>query len=114
MLRVTEQKSGQVIFTWALGRDEQGVLRLVLSTVTNVQIPKGVELRLGNGTPRIVPYTMCDTQQCQASNPVENEMRSDILANGDASVTITAVNGQAINFKIPTKGADKVLAALAK
>ena len=103
-----------MIFTWALGRDEQGVLRLVLSTVTNVQIPKGVELRLGNGTPRIVPYTMCDTQQCQASNPVENEMRSDILANGDASVTITAVNGQAINFKIPTKGADKVLAALAK
>ena len=113
-LQVIEQKQRQLLLTWTIGRDNQGVLRIVVQTPTGVQIAKGVELKLGKASARILPYVSCEPQRCHASIAMNDGMVKDALVSSDAVVTILAVDGRAINFNFPVKGIDKVFAAIGR
>ena len=64
---VVEQSRQQVVMTWIFGYTPEGVLTTVLQTPTGVQIPAGVELKLGQSLPRKLPYVNCDQQRCEAT-----------------------------------------------
>ena len=55
LLQVVEEKQRQVLLVWVIGRDNQGVLRTVIQSPTGIQIPKGLELKFGNGPTRALP-----------------------------------------------------------
>ena len=113
-LNLIEQKQGRILLTWMVGRDNQGVLRTVMQTPTGVQIPKGVELKLGNGPVRTLPFTACGPQQCEASMALDDAMVRDAMASSEVVITIFAVDGRGVNFNVPIKGIDKVFAAMGK
>ncbi len=114
LLQVVEEKQRQVLLVWVIGRDNQGVLRTVIQSPTGIQIPKGLELRFGNGPARALPYTACTPQNCEASTVMDDAMVRDANASPEATATIVAVDGRTINFKMGIKGIDKALAALGK
>jgi invasion protein IalB len=113
-LRVIEQKQGQVLFVWIIGRDSKGVMRTVMRTPTGVQITKGVELKLGKAQMRTLPYTACTQQQCDASIPVDDALVNDMVAAPEATATIYAIDGRDINFNMPIKSVEKVFAAIGR
>lgn len=113
-LQVVEEKQRQVLMLWIIGRDNQGVLRTVIQGPTGVQIPKGLELKLGAAAARTIPYASCSPQNCEASIAMDDAMVRDARASGEATATIFAIDGRAINFKMGIKGIDKAFAALGK
>jgi invasion protein IalB len=112
VLRVADNKSGQTLFAWIIGRDASGVLRTVMNTPTGVMIQNGVELKFGNSQPGVVPYVACTPQQCEASIVMVESMLKEARSNEKATATIHAVGGRAINFEMSIKGIDKVLVAV--
>jgi len=113
-LQVIEEKQRQVVMVWIIGRDNQGVLRTVIQSPTGVQIPKGVELKLGAAAARTMPYIACNPQQCEASIAMDDAMIRDARASSEALATIVAADGRSIWFKMDTKGIDKAFAAFGK
>lgn len=114
IMQVIEQKSRRVLLAWVIGRDNQGVLRTVMQTPTGVQIPKGVELKLGKAPMRTLPFTACEPQRCDASVAMDDAMVKEAMASQEAVATIVATDGRGINFNMPIKGIDKVFAAIGK
>lgn len=114
MLQVVEEKQRQVLLVWIIGRDNQGVLRTVIQSPTGVQIPKGLELKFGTTAARTVPYAACTPQNCEASTVMDDAMVRDARGSAEATATIVATDGRAINFKMGIKGIDKAFAALGK
>lgn len=113
-LQVIDQKSRQVLMAWLVGRDNRGALRTVIQTPTGVQIPKGLELKLGKATKRTLPFTACEPQRCEASVAIDEGMIKDATAASEVTATIYAVDGRAINFNLMIKGIDQVFAAIGK
>ena len=60
------------------------------------------------------PYAACTPQNCEASTAMDDAMVRDARASSEATATIYAIDGRAINFKIGTKGIDKAFVALGK
>lgn len=114
VLKIIEQKQRRVLFAWLIGRDNKGVLRTVMQTPTGVQIAKGVELKLGKNRAGKIDYTACTPRNCEASIAMNDAMIKEAIASSEAVATIYAINGRAINFKVPLKGIDKVIAAVGK
>lgn len=112
VLRVADNKSGQTLFAWIIGRDNEGALRTVMNTPTGVLVQKGVELKFGSSQPGVVPYVACTPQQCEASMVMVEAMLKEARASDKATATIHAVDGRAINFEMSIKGIDKVLTAV--
>lgn len=111
-MKVTEKSNGQTVFAWIIGRDNQGVLRTVMQLPTGVLIQNGVDLKLGSLQPRKLGYTICDRLHCETAAIVDDALLKDLLATGEAVVTIVATNGQGINFNLPLKGIDKVIGSM--
>lgn len=114
MLQVIEEKQRQVLMVWLIGRDNQGVLKTVIQSLTGVQIPKGVELKFTNGVARAVPYSACTPQNCEATITMDDAMVRDARGSAEATATVTLIDGRAVNFKMSIKGIDKAFAALGK
>ncbi len=109
VLQVIEKKRNQVLFAWDIGRDDKGVLRTVLETPTGVLIQKGVELKLDEAATQFVPYTACLPQECQASVVMDASFVKNVMASREAAITVHAINGRSITFKVPIAGIAKVL-----
>ena len=114
VLQLVEEKQNQVLLVWVVGRDNQGVLHTVIQSPTGVLIPKVVELKVGNGPVRSLPYTACTPKNCEASVVMDDAMIRDANASPEATANIVAVDGRTINFKMGIKGVDKAVAALGK
>lgn len=111
-LQLSDKSSGRVLFAWIIGRDNQGVLQTVMQTPTGVQILNGVEIKIANTQARKIGYTICDPQHCEAATAMDDAFVKDLLANGEATVTIVATDGRGVNFNLPLKGIDKVIGSL--
>jgi len=116
ILQVAEQQNQRVVFAWLIGRTPEGALTTVFRTPTGVQIQKGVELKLGTASSRRANFVICNQQSCEASltmdDGVVREAVSSVGANGVATLTIA--DGRQINFTMPLKGIDKVIAAMGR
>ncbi|MDX6804970.1 invasion associated locus B family protein [Terrihabitans rhizophilus] len=108
VLRIREQKSGKAVLGWIIARTEAGGLAGVFETPTGVQIPAGVELTLGKGAVRKLPYDWCDPQRCQARATIDAAFLKELSAAGTASVKMVSKEGKAVNLGFGTEGFDKV------
>jgi invasion protein IalB len=115
LLRVADQRSRQVLFSWIVGMNNDGKLTTVFQTPTGVALQKGLELKIENGQPRRFEYVACVSTVCEANAPMEDALVREALAagaNGKAVVTVHDTAGRTINFNLDLKGFDKALAAL--
>jgi invasion protein IalB len=116
IMQVAEPKNRRVVFAWVIGRTPDGVMTSVFQTPTRVLLQKGVELKLGNAAPHKADFVVCSNQSCEASLPMNDAVIREAMAaaGGNAVATVTVANGQAVNFTMPIKGIDKVLAAIGR
>jgi invasion protein IalB len=112
--QVLGKEQRQVVFAWAVGRNAQGAPAMIFRTPTGVQIQNGVEFKLGNAPARKIDYIMCNPQSCMAAMPVNDGVVREAMSalNGNAVATVTGADGRAVDFTMPVKGIDKVLAAI--
>jgi invasion protein IalB len=108
-------KNGQqrVIFVWALGHQD-GKLVSSISVPSGVQIPPGVEIKIGDKEARKINYTTCVPAQCQALLPLEETLLKSLSAAQTTDVTIRLVNGNDAKFTVNMKGFAQALADLGK
>ncbi len=108
-------KNGQerVIFVWALGHQD-GKLVSSISVPSGVQIPPGVEIKIGDKEARKVNFATCVPAQCQALLPLEETLVKSLSGVQTTDVTVRAVNGNDIKFTVNMKGFAQALADLGK
>ena len=80
VMQAVDQNRKQVVLTWIFGHTPEGALTTVLRTPTGVLIQRGVELRVGDTTPRKLNYVNCDQQQCEATLPMDEVFVRDASA----------------------------------
>jgi invasion protein IalB len=114
VLQVLERENRRVVFAWVLGLTPDGAPAVLFQTPPGVQLQQGIEFKLGNAAPRTAPYVMCNSRACEASAPMDDRMIREAMAalNGNAVATVTIADGRVVNFTMPIKGIDKVLAAI--
>ena len=68
-------KSGEqrVMFTWVIGHQE-GKLASAISVPSGVQIPPGMEIKIGDKEARKVGYSICMPDHCEALLPLEETL----------------------------------------
>jgi invasion protein IalB len=111
-LQVVEPKQRRVVFTWLLGYDPKGTLTAVFQTPVGVQIPRGVEIKLGKAQVRKVNFMTCSSQMCEAAVPLDAALLKEALAAQNAVAVVYAMNGRGLQFNMNLKGIDKALGAL--
>ncbi len=107
-------KDKQVIMAWLVGTDGKGVLQNVLQTPTGVMVSAGVDVKVGSSAARHANFLTCTPQGCTAAVPMDDAFIKDATAAQKTDVVLYAMNGQSIDFGIPTGGLDKAVAALKK
>jgi invasion protein IalB len=114
VLQVIDNRSKNTLMAWIVGPDDKGAMQSVFQTPTGIMVANGVEVKLGNAPMRKIGYQSCGAQQCIASAPMNDAFIKEVVAAQKADVTLTALNGRALNFGIPVTGLDKALAAIKK
>ena len=108
-------KSGgqRVVFTWVIGHQD-GKLVSAISVPSGVQIPPGMEIKIGDKESRKVGYSACMPDHCEALLPLEDTVVKSLSAATTTEVTVRAVNGADAKFTVNMKGFAQALADLAK
>ena len=114
ILQVIDNRNKNVLMAWIVGTDEKGVLQSIFQTPTGVMVSSGLDLKLGSAAVHKINFRSCAAQQCVAVTPMNDAFVKEVTAAPKADVTITALNGQQLNFGIPVAGFDKALAAIKK
>lgn len=109
--RITDQKTGQVLFVWLIGHNTERKLVSAFQTPTGVMIAPGIHLELSNGQKQKIDFLACDNRRCDASLVMDQAFVDDLKVTKEATAAITSVTGHNILFKINTTGIDKVLSA---
>lgn len=113
-MQVKESQQRRTIFVWIIGRTAEGTLTSVFQGPTGVQIPKGIEIKLGSAAPRKANYVICTAQSCEASIAMDEAMVKEAIAavNANAVAVLTVADGRTVQIPMPLKGIDKVIAAV--
>jgi invasion protein IalB len=112
VLQVIRDK--QIIMAWLVGADAKGVMQNVLQTPTGVMVSAGVDVKIGSAPARHANYAACGPQACTASFTLDDAFVKEAAAAQKTDVVMYALNGQSVDFGIPTAGLDKAVAALKK
>ena len=71
---------------------------------SGVQIPPGMEIKIGDKESRKVGYSICMPDHCEALLPLEETLVKSLAAAPTTEVTIRAVNGAEAKFTVNMKG----------
>lgn len=103
----------RVIFTWVIGHQE-GKLASAISVPSGVQIPPGMEIKIGDKESRKVGYSICTPDHCEAMLPLEETLVKSLSVAPTTEITIRAVNGADAKFTVNMKGFAQALADIGK
>ncbi len=108
-------KSGaqRIVFTWVMARPE-GKLASAISVPSGVQIPAGMEIRIGDKESRRIGYSICMTDHCEALLPLEETLVKSLSAAQTTEIAIRAANGAEAKFTVNMKGFAQALADIGK
>ncbi len=116
LLRIAQtEKNGaeRVVFSWVLGRQE-GKLMSAISVPSGVQIPPGVEVKIGDKETRKLGFSICQPDHCEALLPLEESVVKSLVAAPTTEVSVHAVNGAVAKFTVNMKGFAQAVADLGK
>lgn len=110
--RITDQKTGQVLFVWLVGKNKEQQLVSSFQTPTGVLIAPGLDLILNDQRARKISFVACDERRCDASLLMDQKFTDELKLAQEASAQIVSVTGHNILFKINPKGIQDIVAAL--
>jgi invasion protein IalB len=114
LLQIAQQNTNQIVFAWSIAVDNSKQMVTIMQTPTGVNIPPGVELRVGKVPPRKIPFASCDTGRCLATLPMDAALLREMAAVPSAEAIIQGSQGNTVQFNIQMKGFDKAYAVLSR
>ena len=114
LLQIFQQNTNQIVFAWTIAVDNSKQMVTIMQTPTGVNIPPGVELRVGKAPPHKVPFASCDAGRCVATLPMDTALLKEMTTVPSAEAIIQGVQGNNVQFNIQMKGFDKAYAVLAR
>jgi invasion protein IalB len=114
LLRILQQNTNQVVFSWTLAMDNNKQLITVMETPTGVAIPPGVELRIGKSPARKIPFASCDSGRCVATATMDANLLREMTTSPTAEAVIQGSQGNTVQFNIQMKGFDKAYTVLSR
>jgi invasion protein IalB len=114
LLRILQQNTNQVVFSWTLAMDNNKQLITVMETPTGVAIAPGVELRIGKSPARKIPFASCDSGRCVATATMDANLLREMTTSPTAEAIIQGSQGNTVQFNIQMKGFDKAYTVLSR
>ncbi len=114
LLQIAQQNTNQVVFAWTIALDNAKQMVTIMQTPTGVNIPPGIELRVGKVPPHKIPFASCDTGRCVATSPMDANLLKEMTTVPTAEAIIQGSQGNTVQFNIQMKGFDKAYAALTR
>jgi invasion protein IalB len=114
LLQIAQQNTNQVVFAWTVALDNAKQMVTIMQTPTGVNIPPGIELRVGKVPPHKIPFASCDTGRCVATSPMDANLLREMTTVPTAEAIIQGSQGNTVQFNIQMKGFDKAYAALTR
>jgi invasion protein IalB len=116
---VVQQQNQRVnLGAWLIARNNEGSLLSVIQTPQidiGVLIPKGVELKFGDGKPHKINYVNCSPQRCEATMPMDEATIKETIAAASGTATITFWKSDGADFSIniqSIKGIEEAIKAV--
>jgi invasion protein IalB len=114
LLQIAQQNTNQVVFAWTIAIDNSKQMVTIMQTPTGVNIPPGVELKVGKVPPRKIPFASCDAGRCVATLPMDAALLREMTTVPSAEAVIQGSQGNTVQFNIQMKGFDKAYAVLSR
>jgi invasion protein IalB len=114
LLQIAQQNTNQVVFAWTVALDNTKQMVTIMQTPTGVNIPPGIELRVGKVPPHKIPFASCDTGRCVATSPMDANLLREMTTAPTAEAIIQGSQGNTVQFNIQMKGFDKAYAVLTR
>jgi invasion protein IalB len=111
-LQVQQSGSAQIVLTWRVFINDGKQFVSVLQVPTGVMIVPGVELHLDKAASRKIGFESCEPARCTAGTVMDGAFVKEATAATTASVTLQAVNNNAVQIGFSMKGFDKASAHL--
>ena len=88
------------------GEDNETFL-VRLPTAIALAIPAGVQIRVDEGEPMRLPYTLCYATSCQAETELKPELLEELRKGKQLVVAAVNLQRKAIGFPVPLEGFSK-------
>jgi invasion protein IalB len=103
----------RVVFTWVIFAQD-GKPVSVLAMTPGLQIPPGVQIKIGDRELKKVDFSICQPDHCQAMVSMDDALVKDLSAAQTSDVIVIGANGAPIKFTVNMKGFDQAYAAATK
>lgn len=110
--RVVNQQTNSNILVWLVGFNAEGSLLSEFLTLTDVLIQPGVVVTIDQGQAARAEFVECSTTGCKARLAMTPELVLRMKAAQRATIEITRLDGQIVQFQMEIPGVDGALAAL--
>lgn len=99
-----DSKSKAVVLGWTIaGNDASEASRLIVRTLTGIDVSSGIQVQFGASKPVGLPYKACMPQFCAAEVPFSDAWLKTMNASPNFTVTYKAANGQDIKQEVDLK-----------
>lgn len=98
-------KNKAVVLGWTIGRDDKSeTSKLIVRTLTGVDVSEGITVQFGGSKPVTIPYKMCMPQFCAAELPFSENWLKTMNASQKFTVTYKAANGKEVKQEVDLAG----------
>ncbi len=97
--------------SWTIQRSESG-LYAIWTTPTNVLVPRGMVLIMGDGQPKTLPFSACGAHSCEIRARLAGDFITLLRQSQRVSTEIVLKNGKTVSFDFSPDGLDSALAKL--
>ncbi len=110
--RVINKENNANLLVWLVGYNAEGQLLSEFLTLTDVLIQPGVAVTLQGGQPVTAPFVECSTRGCKARLGMSGDFVAQLKSATSATIAVTRLDGQIIQFQMEIPGIDEALAEL--
>ena len=111
---LVEKETQKLVFRLTVGYGPKGNLVLRIDSPTGVAVQKGLEFSPDAVKIYRLPFQTCLPQGCSAVLIVPDDLKQDLQKSGKGTITVYALNGQAVQALAELSGFADGLAALDK
>jgi invasion protein IalB len=110
--QLTQPGNKQLILGISMRKEPQGSVTLVLHTPLGVSLTQGVTLSVNDVVVAKLPFTSCQSTQCQATASLTSDVADAIAGAEKISVSFQRQSGDPVNVAASVRGLREAFAAL--
>lgn len=110
--RVINQQNKANILVWLVGFNAEGQLLTEFLTLTDVLIKPGVLIQLEDQEAVRADFVECSTRGCKARLALDDSLLEQLRQSTKATIAVTRLDGQVIQFQMEIPGVDQALSEL--